>query len=583
MIKCTTERNIQILIGVLKANNIKKIIISPGTTNASFVVSIQSDPFFEVFSAPEERSAAYMACGMAAESGEIVVLSCTGATASRNYMPALTEAFYRQLPILVVTSSRRNAFIGHNMHQVTDRTQLPKDIANMSVQMPVVLDEISEWQNTIAANKAVLQLKNLGGGPVHINIETIYSKEVSTDVKEVNIIERIGYEDSFPVIPEDNKIAIFVGNHMPFDEKLTEAIDMFCGTYNAVVLCDHTSNYKGKYRVCASLLYIQNHFKSCIYDLDLLIHIGGVSTVDLNINPKKVWRVNPDGQLIDTFLKLSCVFAMSELNFFLKYASKDKDNDALLVNCQNELQMLYNNMTDFPFSSLWMAKETAHRIPNHSAIHFAIRNSLKTWNYFELPDDVTEFSNTGGFGIDGPISTVVGAALVNPDKLFFLVVGDLAFFYDINVFGNRHFPDNIRILLVNNAIGFEMHGECTLGHQIAKSFELSDDYIAAAGHYGQRKNEAAKRFVEEFGCEYYLAKNKDEYLEHIEHFLDSEYREKSIVLETHVLPSDEDAAYEMTRNLVYDKASGTKKKVKDLLGDANYKRLSGIYNKIRKE
>ena len=88
MSSCTDERNAQILIQVLKAHGIKKVIASPGTTNACLVSSMQSDPFFEIYSAPEERSGAYMACGMAAESGEPVVLSCTGATASRNYMPA---------------------------------------------------------------------------------------------------------------------------------------------------------------------------------------------------------------------------------------------------------------------------------------------------------------------------------------------------------------------------------------------------------------------------------------------------------------------------------------------------------------
>lgn len=107
MSSCTDERNAQILIQVLKAHGIKKVIASPGTTNACLVSSMQSDPFFEIYSAPEERSGAYMACGMAAESGEPVVLSCTGATASRNYMPALTEAFYRKLPILTVADKRK--------------------------------------------------------------------------------------------------------------------------------------------------------------------------------------------------------------------------------------------------------------------------------------------------------------------------------------------------------------------------------------------------------------------------------------------------------------------------------------------
>ena len=101
----TSERNVQIVLALLKANNIKKVVASPGATNESIVASMQYDPYFEMYSCVDERSAAYMACGLAAESGEIVVLSCTGATSSRNYLPGLTEAYYRKLPILAITSS----------------------------------------------------------------------------------------------------------------------------------------------------------------------------------------------------------------------------------------------------------------------------------------------------------------------------------------------------------------------------------------------------------------------------------------------------------------------------------------------
>ena len=101
----TDEKHIQILLSLLKENNIRKVIASPGTQNISLVMSMQNDPFFEVYSAADERSAAYIACGLSAESGEPVVLSCTGATASRNYIPGLTEAFYRKIPILAITST----------------------------------------------------------------------------------------------------------------------------------------------------------------------------------------------------------------------------------------------------------------------------------------------------------------------------------------------------------------------------------------------------------------------------------------------------------------------------------------------
>lgn len=119
----SNEKNSQILIALLKKHNIRTVIASPGTTNINFVASLQHDKHFQIFSSVDERSAAYMACGMAAETLEPVVLSCTGATASRNYVPALTEAFYRKLPILAVTSTQHIGNIGQLIPQVIDRSQ----------------------------------------------------------------------------------------------------------------------------------------------------------------------------------------------------------------------------------------------------------------------------------------------------------------------------------------------------------------------------------------------------------------------------------------------------------------------------
>ena len=108
----TNERNTQIVISLLKQYGIKRIIVSPGATNVTFVASVMHDSFFELYSCVDERSAAYMACGMASESGEAVVLSCTGATASRNYLPGLTEAHYRKLPVIAITSTQNPLRIG---------------------------------------------------------------------------------------------------------------------------------------------------------------------------------------------------------------------------------------------------------------------------------------------------------------------------------------------------------------------------------------------------------------------------------------------------------------------------------------
>lgn len=118
----TSERNIQIVISLLKAHGIRRIVTSPGATNVAINISLQHDPYFTLYSSIDERSAAYMACGMAAESGEAIALTCTGATSSRNYFPGLTEAYYRHLPILAITCSRSNAYVGHGVDQVTDRS-----------------------------------------------------------------------------------------------------------------------------------------------------------------------------------------------------------------------------------------------------------------------------------------------------------------------------------------------------------------------------------------------------------------------------------------------------------------------------
>lgn len=150
------------------------MIASPGATNLSFVASIQQDTWFDVYSSVDERSAAYIACGMAEESGEPVVLSCTGATASRNYMPGLTEAFYRKLPVLAITSSQDISKIGHLSAQMLDRRSFPNDIVRYGIHLPIVKDDNDLWECEIKVNQALSELKRHGGGPVHINLTTTY-------------------------------------------------------------------------------------------------------------------------------------------------------------------------------------------------------------------------------------------------------------------------------------------------------------------------------------------------------------------------------------------------------------------------
>ena len=561
----SNERSIQILISLLKQHGIKKVVASPGSTNATFVASLQQDSWFEIYSSVDERSAAYIACGMAAESGEPVVLTCTGATASRNYMPGLTEAYYRKLPVLAVTATQDETRIGHLIAQVTDRSSLPNDIALLSEHIPVTRDKTDEWSNTVKINRALLELRHRGGGPVHLNVTTTYSRDHSVEkLPEARMIRRVCTDDTFPKLPE-GRIAVFVGAHRLFTEAETAAIDRFCTSHDAVCFCDHTSGYKGKYRVQFSLVAGQGTSCSDLCKVGLLVHIGEMSGdyETLRIRANQVWRVNPDGTLRDTFRRLTCVFEMSEQLFFEKYAGDAVKEDYLHA-CKDKYAQILQKIPELPFSNVWIAQHTALRIPEGAVVHLSILNTLRSWNMFEFPQSVQSNCNVGGFGIDGNVSALIGASLVHPGKLYFGIVGDLAFFYDMNVVGNRHVGKNVRIMLINNGKGAEFriysHPEAVLG-------EDADLYIAAAGHYGNKSPELVKHYAQDLGYEYLTASNKEEFLQVYERFLTPELTDKPMLFELFTDYQNESDALKTVNNLNVSATDMLKNVVKSVAGE----------------
>ena len=563
--KYSSERNIQMLIYLLKQHNIRKVIASPGTSNINFVASVQFDDFFEVYSCVDERSAAYMACGMAEEAGEPVVLTCTGATASRNYVPGLTEAYYRKIPVLAVTATQHLGRIGQNMQQVIDRSEQMKDLVNYSMQLTTIYSQEDEWAAGVKINEALLELRHNGGGPVHINLETQYSKDFTEkELKPVKVIRRYCCGDEMPAITAV-KVGIFVGNHSKWSDALTEAVDVFCQKYDAVVFTDHTSNYRGKYNVLAPLMASQD---LCSFDevaVDLLIDIGNVTGASVEIRTKEVWRINPDGVIRDTYKKLTKIFQMDEAAFFNYYARiKDGNkNTAFLQKCKDVQNMLYHSIGDLPFSNVWIAQQTAAKIPANSIIHFGILNSLRAWNFFKLPESVLGYSNTGGFGIDGNMSSLIGASLVKPEVLHFGIVGDLAFFYDINSLGNRHVANNVRIMLINNGRGTEFRNYNNMAVQFG---EDADAYMAAAGHFGKKSHSLIRHYAEDLGYEYLAADSKESYLKNVDRFLTAEITDRPMIFEVFTDSKNESDAIYMMRHLAVSKTGEAKEAVKKVLG-----------------
>ena len=545
----TDERNVQIVIALLKEHGIRRVIASPGTTNMTFVVSVENDPWFQVWSSVDERSAAYLACGMASETGEPVVISCTGATASRNYMPGLTEAYYRKLPVLAITSTRGNHKVGHLIDQQIDRRVLPNDIAMESVTIPLVKDMDDERFCEIEANKAILALWLNGGGPAHINMYTNYSKNFSVEqIPHVNAIFRHTVSDEeFPQIPRDGRIVICVGSHADFSERLIKAVDKFCAAYDAVVLCDHTSGYRGRYEVHFQLACAQMQWRSPLAEANLCIHIGEVSGDGFNVKTNHVWRVSPDGKLRDTFGNLRRVFMMDEAVFFERYATDGGEHIEYLDAMTEEVEQIKARLPELPFSNIWIAQHMVDKLPQGCEVHFGILHSLRSWNFFKLPAGIQARCNVGGFGIDGGVSTMMGASFARPDKLFIGVFGDLAFFYDMNVVGNRHVGNNVRLLLINNGKGNEFRN---YGHPCSFLGEEADRYVSAAGHYGNKSHQLVKNYATDLGYEYLAASCKEEFNSVIDRFLTPEKTDKPMILEVFTETENESNALEYVQNLL---------------------------------
>lgn len=575
----SAERNVQILVALLKAHGIRYVIASPGTTNINFVASVQCDPFFKVYSSVDERSAAYLACGIASESGEPVVLSCTGATASRNYISGLTEAHYRKLPVLAVTSTQNPVKVGHLVPQVIDRSLQQADTVHESILVNMVRTADEEWDCEIKVNRALLALRRHGGGPVHINLETGYNQDFSLrELPPARLIRRIMPHDDFPELPGGVKIGVFVGAHQPFSPELTQAVDAFCAACNAVVFVDVTSGYHGAYEFHPALLASQFNWGKEPIRPNLMIHIGEVSgdySMD-NLVPDEVWRVNPDGELRDRFKRLTHVFEMEEITFFQHYSQATSNKHGYLDTCRQFHQQAIMALPELPFSNVWIARQSVNKVPDGSVLHVGILNSLRCWSYFDLPQGVRTACNVGGFGIDGDVSTLIGASLASPDKLCFAVVGDLAFFYDLNVLGNRHVGNNVRIMLVNNGRGTEFHN---FDHPASRFGEDGDKFMAAAGHFGNKSPELVKHYAQDLGFEYMSATSKEEYLAICDSFFSPQVKQRPVVFEVFTDSDDESDAIRLLRTTLADGTGSLKQMARNILGDKLVSKIGQIIRK----
>lgn len=549
--------NIRIVVKLLKAHNIRYIVISPGGTNVEFVKMIQDDSFFKCFSVVDERSAMYFAIGLFLQTGEVIATSCTSAQATRNYIPGLTEAYYKRVPILAITMAKHNRFVGQEYMQAPNQTSLPVDCVKKSYMLPYITDDNDFLFSKRLINEAILELSKDGYGPVQLCIPWVDFK-LNPINKRVSAIKKHNNLDGVNL--SKKKILIVIGEHRPFNEMETNTIEKFCEVHDCVIYVNHLSNYSGKFVVKANLELSSLSLDEFIsgYLPDILITIGG-QTGDYPLyriisdarNENFVhWRICEDGAVVDTYDKLSDVFQMTIMDFF-----KTKIKEPCSHDYYQKWSHLVNNKVlnmKLPFSNAYIAQKLHNHLPKNSIIQFSILNSLRIWNLFPLDDSIQCFSNVAAFGIDGGMSTLIGQSVVT-ENICYMIIGDLAFYYDMNSIGIRHIKNNVKIIIINNNGGVEFK----LSKQENKK---TDEFIAAGNHF---RNAAG--WAKTCGFDYYKITNKEDYLKNYDVLLSK--NDRPTIFEVFVSDVDEADAYHkiLECNRRYSLKSILKKAVKKII------------------
>ena len=563
------DRHMQMLIELLKFHGIKKIVSGPSTISTTFLQSLKNDSYFEIFPSNNEILTAYIACGIAEEKGEQVAVTYMDSSVNQGYIEGIREAYYKNISILVITLTQSSDY---KTCCANDVSGLLSNVTKESITVRSIYTEEDAWACGVAINKAIIAMKKNGGGPAHINLKIACDETPQMDgTPRIKGIEFIGFNDEMPTLDSYPQIAILVGNHNKWSNRLTESVDRFCELYNAVVLKYHACNYKGKYGVNHAVILNMRGYETDLKLCKLVIYIGSIPRYHSGLDKKncEMWRVNPDGIIRDPEEILTKVFAMEEEEFFKYYVEQkeknglpDKSNNNLYAKAwQVEYARVIAKTPDLPLSNVWIAKNTINRIPDGSVLHMAGSNTARAWNFFELPSTVECYSNDGAMGIDGQVSALIGESLADPKRLHFGVVGDLTFFYDMNSIGNRHVGANLRLLVVNNGLGAEFRIYSNPAYQFG---EDGRSFMAAAGHFGNKSPNLLRHYAEDLGFEYLSAYSKEEFLNKIERFLTPDPVDKPMIFEVFTCEEDESKAiYDMNHM-----AQSTKVVAKELLKGA---------------
>ena len=459
----------QSLIQIFKTKHIQHIIISPGSRNAPLTIGFASDPFFTCYSIADERSAAFFAMGIAQQLQKPTAIVCTSGSAVLNYYPAVAEAFYSQIPLIVVSADRPISKIDIGDGQTIRQENV---LQNHTVFNANLTEEACATNDNLI-QKAIEQ-SIIKKGPVHINVpfeEPLYNTVHSYSYvpKIIPSIQENEYDATITqshveTWKKATKKLILVGVQKP-NEWSSEIIERLANDPSVLVLTEITSNLNHSKFVphIDTLITSFNEEDFIDFKPDLLITVGGmviskrIKALLRNYPAQNHWHIDPL-RAYNTFGYLSEHFKTSPNTFFNTIYSMNNTSDSsdyqmkYLQNLAHKMNNHRSFLETLNFSDLKVFELLSQYIPKNSQLHISNSAGIRYALLFPFAEGVEVFCNRGTSGIDGCTSTAIGAATTT-NKITTIITGDISFFYDSNALWNAYIPNNFKIIIVNNGGG----------------------------------------------------------------------------------------------------------------------------------
>lgn len=457
----------QSLIELFRQKEIEHIVISPGSRNAPLTIGFASNPNFKCYSIADERSAAFFAIGMAQQLQQPVAVVCSSGSALLNYYPAIAEAFYSEIPLIVVSADRPLSKIDIGDGQ-TIRQQ---NVFANHILYSANLDEEASAANDRKICEA-LDKAQLLKGPVHINIP--FEEPLYDTVSELNYTPTLS---SIPaeVIPEEDlsnflqiwnkakKKLVLVGVNHPNQIEL-DIIKQLAEDPSVVVMTETTSNLHHPSFINKIDVFITPFDQEQFEELqpEVLLTFGGmivskrIKSFLRKYRPNQHWHIDKR-RAYDTFGCLTHHFREKPNDFLKRFLPMitpiESTYNALVQTIKaDRIQKTITFSADAPYSDFSVFEKVAKALPEVMQLQISNSSAIRYLQLFDLPASVEVFCNRGTSGIDGSTSTAVGATLVS-QKPVVLITGDIGFFYDSNALWNNHTAENFKIILINNSGG----------------------------------------------------------------------------------------------------------------------------------